>query len=89
MARLQSRAVRKPPHTGLVPIICGCAGGNGPLRNEPVTVAVSLTDARRVDGGDSGAFDGVLWLEQVRTTQPVANFQGARETESAHLPMPQ
>jgi len=38
--------------------------------------------------GNSGNFDGVLWLEQVRTPQPVKSFQPAREKESAHLPLP-
>ncbi|MBI1353509.1 MAG: VCBS repeat-containing protein [Acidobacteria bacterium] len=38
--------------------------------------------------GNSAEFDGVLWLEQVRTKQPVPNFQPARASESQHLPMP-
>ena len=38
--------------------------------------------------GNSGAFDGLLWLEQVRTPGPVPQFQPARDSESAHLPMP-
>ncbi len=38
--------------------------------------------------GNSGTFDGLIWLEQVRTPEPVANFQPARPTESTHLPMP-
>ena len=38
--------------------------------------------------GNSGTFDGLLWLEQVRTAEPVANFEPARRSESAHLPMP-
>lgn len=38
--------------------------------------------------GNSGNFDGVLWLEQVRTTEPAPQFQPARESESEHLPMP-
>ncbi len=38
--------------------------------------------------GNSGRFDGVLWLEQVRTTTPVPSFEPARERESAHMPLP-
>ena len=38
--------------------------------------------------GNSAEFDGVLWLEQVRTAAPVANFQPARASESKHMPMP-
>jgi len=38
--------------------------------------------------GNSGEFDGLLWLEQVRTDEPVPAFQPARESESAHLPLP-
>ena len=38
--------------------------------------------------GNSGTFDGVVWLEQIRTPEPVKSFQPAREKESAHLPLP-
>ncbi len=38
--------------------------------------------------GNSANFDGVLWLEQVRTKEPVKAFQPARASESAHLPLP-
>ncbi len=38
--------------------------------------------------GNSGNFDGVLWLEQVRTAEAVKSFQPARTHESAHLPLP-
>jgi hypothetical protein len=38
--------------------------------------------------GNSGNFDGVLWLEQVRTAESVKSFQPARPEESAHLPLP-
>ena len=38
--------------------------------------------------GNSGSFDGVFWLEQVRTKKPVKSFQPARDKESAHLPLP-
>ena len=38
--------------------------------------------------GNSANFDGVLWLEQVRTKEPVKAFQPARVSESAHLPLP-
>jgi len=38
--------------------------------------------------GNSGNYDGVLWLEQVRTSGPARAFQSARSKESAHLPLP-
>ena len=38
--------------------------------------------------GNSGEFDGVFWLEQVRTEAPVAAFSAAREQESPELPLP-
>ncbi len=37
--------------------------------------------------GNSGEFDGVLWLEQIRTEVPVPAFWPARDSESAHLPL--
>ena len=39
--------------------------------------------------GNSGRFDGVLWLEQVRSAAPRRAFQPARQSESAHLPLPE
>ncbi len=38
--------------------------------------------------GNSGTYDGVLWLEQVRSASPAKSFTPARASESAHLPMP-
>ena len=38
--------------------------------------------------GNSGNFDGVFWLEQVRTPQPVRAFTPARENESEHYALP-
>jgi hypothetical protein len=38
--------------------------------------------------GNSANFDGVFWLEQVRTGQPVKSFAPARDSESAPLPLP-
>ena len=38
--------------------------------------------------GNSGNFDGVFWLEQVRTNQPRRAFVPARAKESAPLPLP-
>ena len=38
--------------------------------------------------GNSAEFDGVFWLEQVRTEEPVAAFDQARETESEQMPLP-
>jgi hypothetical protein len=41
-----------------------------------------------VTRGNSGIFDGVFWLEQVRTENPERAFLPAREQESRHLPLP-
>ncbi len=38
--------------------------------------------------GNSGAFDGVFWLEQVRSAEPLAAFTPARAVESRALPLP-
>ncbi len=38
--------------------------------------------------GNSAEFDGVFWLEQVRTDEPVAAFDQAREVESEQMPLP-
>jgi hypothetical protein len=38
--------------------------------------------------GNSGNFDGVFWLEQVRTAEPVKAFTPARAKESEPLPLP-
>lgn len=38
--------------------------------------------------GNSGEFDGVFWLEQVRTDEPMAVFTAARSDESRPLPLP-
>ncbi len=38
--------------------------------------------------GNSAPYDGVFWLEQIRTESPVANFQPARTTDSAEMPLP-
>ncbi|MFN7165047.1 MAG: VCBS repeat-containing protein, partial [Hyphomonas sp.] len=38
--------------------------------------------------GNSGALDGVFWLEQVRTGAPQKSFTGAREADSRQLPLP-
>ena len=38
--------------------------------------------------GNSAPYDGVLWLEQIRTENPVKAFQPARQSESTHLPLP-
>lgn len=54
--------------------------------------------ARDVDGdgdmdflgtrGNSAPFDGVFWLEQVRSAAPLPNFQAARSQESDEIPLP-
>lgn len=38
--------------------------------------------------GNSGAYDGVLWLEQVRTVEPVPAFRRARKQDSREVPLP-
>ena len=38
--------------------------------------------------GNSGPYDGVFWLEQVRSANPLRAFQQAREQESPELPLP-
>jgi hypothetical protein len=38
--------------------------------------------------GNSAPYDGVFWLEQVRTPEPVAVFQRARPTESEEAALP-
>ncbi len=38
--------------------------------------------------GNSGNFDGVYWIEQVRSKQPRKAFKRAREKESEPLPLP-
>ncbi len=35
--------------------------------------------------GNSTPYDGVLWLEQVRTDNPVPSFDQAREVDSPEL----
>lgn len=54
--------------------------------------------ARDIDGdgdvdfigtrGNSAPYDGVFWLEQVRTSAPVPAFQRARSEESEEMPLP-
>ncbi len=38
--------------------------------------------------GNSAPYDGVFWLEQVRTPQPRPAFQPARQQDSAEMPLP-
>ena len=38
--------------------------------------------------GNSAQYDGVFWLEQVRTEEPVAAFAQARDAESEQMPLP-
>lgn len=38
--------------------------------------------------GNSYPYDGVYWLEQVRTSAPVAAFSPAREVDSDEMPLP-
>ncbi len=38
--------------------------------------------------GNSAPYDGVFWLEQVRTSSPTAAFQRARNVDSEEMPLP-
>jgi hypothetical protein len=38
--------------------------------------------------GNSGPYDGTLWLEQVRSSEPRAAFEAARQEDSPELPLP-
>ena len=38
--------------------------------------------------GNSGVYDGVVWLEQVRTPTPQPNFERARTVDSPETPLP-
>jgi len=38
--------------------------------------------------GNSAPFDGVIWLEQKRTSTPQAAFEAARSEESDEMPLP-
>ncbi len=38
--------------------------------------------------GNSGSYDGLFWLEQIRMKRPVAVFEAARSQESRQLPLP-
>ena len=38
--------------------------------------------------GNSNPFDGVFWLEQVRTPDPRKRFTPARTTDSREMPLP-
>ncbi len=38
--------------------------------------------------GNSVPWDGVFWLEQVRTPGPVASFERARAEDSQEMPLP-
>jgi hypothetical protein len=38
--------------------------------------------------GNSSNYDGVFWLEQVRTSNAVQSFQQARAKDSPEVPLP-
>lgn len=38
--------------------------------------------------GNSAPYDGVFWLEQVRTAAPLSSFRQARQQESPEVPLP-
>ena len=38
--------------------------------------------------GNSGPYDGVFWLEQVRSAEPRPAFEHARTSESPEVPLP-
>ena len=39
--------------------------------------------------GNSGEYDGVFWLEQLRTDEPGPSFVPARVVDSPELPLPE
>ncbi len=39
--------------------------------------------------GNSAPYDGVFWLEQVRSSEPAQNFSPARRNESREMPLPE
>ncbi|GMM92158.1 FG-GAP repeat domain-containing protein [Qipengyuania sp. MTN3-11] len=76
-------------------------GGEGWVRHDISRRVRGMYDAfiaRDMDGdgdpdlvttrGNSGAFDGVIWLEQIRHPHPARAFTPARPRESAALPLP-
>ena len=38
--------------------------------------------------GNSEPYDGVIWLEQIRSKKRLKNFIQAREKDSKHMPLP-
>lgn len=38
--------------------------------------------------GNSGPYDGVLWLEQIRSAEPIPAFRPARSKDSPEIPLP-
>jgi hypothetical protein len=38
--------------------------------------------------GNSAPYDGVFWLEQVRTSKPMPRFKAARDQESEEVGLP-
>jgi len=38
--------------------------------------------------GNSDPYDGVIWLEQIRTRNPLPTFKAARSGESPEMPLP-
>jgi hypothetical protein len=38
--------------------------------------------------GNSVPYDGVFWLEQVRTDEPAPSFERARPEDSEEMPLP-
>jgi len=38
--------------------------------------------------GNSVPYDGVFWLEQVRTREPAPSFARARQQDSKEMPLP-
>ena len=38
--------------------------------------------------GNSAPYDGVFWLEQVRSSESLPSFEGARVSDSREAPLP-
>jgi hypothetical protein len=39
--------------------------------------------------GNSGKYDGVFWLRQIRSSMALLVFEPARQTDSQHMSLPQ
>ena len=84
---------------GTVSVFAGTGDGNFSTRDiyrvkssPKAVVPVDLDGDGDVDfvgtRGNSVPWDGVFWLEQVRTAEPVKSFERARDEDSVEMPLP-